>query len=175
MPKTRAQKKIILDELSQKIKDAKSIIFTKFEKLPVKENEELRRRIKAEGGEYVVTKKTLLDLTLKSNSLAVDMDSLDGKVAAVFGYQDEIAPAKVIDTFRKGLEEEKIFFLGGILDGKFIPAEMVESLAKLPSKQELLARLVGSLNSPVSGFVNVLAGNLRGLVCCLKAISEKKA
>jgi large subunit ribosomal protein L10 len=175
MPKTRGQKKVILDDLSQKVKDAKSIIFTKFEKLQVKENEDLRRRLKAEGAEYVVTKKTLLGLTLKNNSLEVDLKSLDGKVAAVFGYKDEVAPAKIVDTFRKGLEEEKIFFLGGILDGKFIPAGMVESLAKLPSKQELLAKLVGSLNSPVSGFVNVLAGNLRGLVVCLKAIGEKKA
>lgn len=175
MPKTREQKKAILDDLSQKVKDSKSIIFTKFEKLQVKENEDLRRQLKAEGSEYVVAKKTILGLTLKNNSLDVDLKSLDGKVAAVFGYEDEVSPAKVVDNFRKGLEEEKIFFLGGILDGKFIPAEMVESLAKLPSKQELLAKLVGSLNSPVSGFVNVLAGNLRGLVACLKAIEEKKA
>jgi large subunit ribosomal protein L10 len=174
MPKTRGQKKFILDELAKKTKDAKSIIFTKFEKLKVKENEELRRRLKEEGGEYVVVKKTLLNLALKNNSLEVDTGSFDGKVAAVFGFTDEVAPAKAVDTFRKSLEEEKIFFLGGILDGKFIPAETVESLAKLPGKKELLAKLVGSLNSPVSGFVNVLAGNLRGLVVCLKAIGEKK-
>jgi large subunit ribosomal protein L10 len=174
MPKTRQQKKVILDELSQKVKDSKSIIFTKFEKLQVKENEDLRRRLKAEGGEYVVTKKTLLNLTLKDNALDVDLNILDGKVAAVFSYKDEVAPAKVVDNFRKELEEEKIFFLGGILDGKFIPAEVVENLAKLPSKQEILAKIVGSLNAPVSGFVNVLSGNLRGLVTCLKAIGEKK-
>ncbi len=174
MPKTRQQKKVILDELSQKVKDSKSIIFTKFEKLQVKENEDLRRRLKAEGGEYVVTKKTLLNLTLKDNALDVDLNNLEGKVAAVFSYKDEVAPAKVVDNFRKELEEEKIFFLGGILDGKFIPAEVVENLAKLPSKQEILAQIVGSLNAPISGFVNVLSGNLRGLVTCLKAISEKK-
>lgn len=175
MPKTRSQKKLILDDLSEKAQKAKSIIFTKFEKLKVKESEDLRRRLKAEGSEYIVAKKTLLNLTFKNNSLEVDMADLDGKVAAVFGYQDEVAPAKIVDTFRKTLDEEKIFFLGGILDGKFIPAEMVESLAKLPSKQELLSKMVGSLNAPISGFVNVLAGNLRGLVCVLKAIEEKKA
>jgi large subunit ribosomal protein L10 len=109
MPKTRQQKKVILDELSQKVKDSKSIIFTKFEKLQVKENEDLRRRLKAEGGEYVVTKKTLLNLTLKDNALDVDLNILDGKVAAVFSYKDEVAPAKVVDNFRKELEEEKIF------------------------------------------------------------------
>ncbi|HTW96326.1 MAG TPA: 50S ribosomal protein L10 [Candidatus Methylomirabilis sp.] len=174
MPKTRAQKKVILDGLDEKAQAAKSVVFAKFAKLNVKENEDLRKRLKAEGGEYYVAKKTLFNLAFKEKHPDVDFKNMDGQVAAVFGYQDEVAPAKVVDTFRKEMEEPKIFFLGGILENKFIPAEMVEMLAKLPSKKELYAKLVGSLNSPVSGFVNVLAGNLRGLLTCLKAIGEKK-
>ena len=175
MPKTREQKKAILEDLADKLSRAKSVVFTKFEKLNVAENEVLRRRLKAEGSEYCVTKKSLLGLTFKESYPDVDFKGLDGKVAAIFGFNDEVAPAKVVDNFKKGLEEEKIFFLGGILENRFISKEEVESLAKLPSKQELYAKLVGSLNSPVSGFVNVLAGNLRGLVSVLKAVSEKKA
>jgi large subunit ribosomal protein L10 len=174
MPKTRAQKKVILDGLEEKAQAAKSVVFAKFAKLNVKENEELRRRLKVEGGEYYVAKKTLFDLAFKKKHPEADFRAMDGQVAAVFGYQDEVAPAKVVDIFRQELEEEKIFFLGGILENKFIPKEMVEMLAKLPAKKELYSRLVGSLNAPVSGFVNVLAGNLRGLVICLKAIGEKK-
>jgi len=68
-----------------------------------------------------------------------------------------------------------VSFLGGILEGKFLSKEEVLALAKLPSKQELYAKVVGSLNAPISGFVNVLAGNIRGLVNVLKAIEEKKA
>jgi len=60
------------------------------------------------------------------------------------------------------------------LDGKFLSQSQVEALAKLPSKQELYAKLVGSLNAPISGFVNVMAGNLRGLVTVLKSVAEKK-
>jgi len=175
MPKTREQKTEILSELADKVSRAKSIVFTKFEKLNVSENEDLRRRLKAEGSEYCVAKKTLLGMTLKKSHPEIEVNGLDGKVAAIFGFKDEVAPAKVVDEFKKGLEEEKIFFLGGILENKFISKEEVESLAKLPSKQELYAKLVGSLNAPVSGFVNVLAGNLRGLVVALKAIGEKKA
>jgi large subunit ribosomal protein L10 len=175
MPKTRAQKQVILEGLGEKVKSAKSVVFARFDKLLVKENEDLRHRLKAEGGEYYVAKKTLLNLAFKENNQEVDFGAMDGQVAAIFGYQDEVAPAKIVDTFRKEAEEPKIFFLGGILENKFISKEMVESLAKLPSKKELYAKLVGSLNSPVSGFVNVLAGNLRGLVTCLKAIGDKKA
>jgi large subunit ribosomal protein L10 len=175
MPKTKAQKQVILEGLGEKVKSAKSVVFARFDKLLVKENEDLRHRLKAEGGEYYVAKKTLLNLAFKENGQEVDFKAMDGQVAAIFGYKDEVAPAKVVDTFRKEAEEPKIFFLGGILENKFISKEMVESLAKLPSKKELYGKLVGSLNAPVSGFVNVLAGNLRGLVTCLKAIGEKKA
>ncbi len=175
MPKTKEQKKAILGELSEKASRAKSVVFTKFEKLNVAESEALRRRLKAEGSEYFVAKKTLLNLAFKETHPEVSLGELDGKVAAVFGFNDEVAPAKVVDDFKKGLEEERIFFLGGILENRFISKMDVESLAKLPSKQELLSKLVGSLNAPASGFVNVLAGNLRGLVCALKAIGEKKA
>jgi large subunit ribosomal protein L10 len=175
MPKTRAQKQVILDGLTEKVKGAKSVVFAKFAKLGVRENEDLRKRLKAEGGEYYVAKKTLLNIAFKNNKQEVDFKTMDGQVAAIFGYQDEVAPAKILDVFRKEAEEPKIFFLGGILENKFISKEMVESLAKLPSKKELYAKLVGSLNAPVSGFVNVLSGNLRGLVTCLKAIGDKKA
>jgi large subunit ribosomal protein L10 len=175
MPKTRAQKQVILTGLEEKVKSAKSVVFAKFAKLGVKENEDLRHRLKAEGGEYYVAKKTLFSIAFKNNKQEVDFKNMDGQVAAIFGYQDEVAPAKIIDTFRKEAEEPKIFFLGGVLENKFISKEMVDNLAKLPSKKELYAKMVGSMNAPISGFVNVLAGNLRGLVTCLKAISEKKA
>lgn len=165
---------MILDDLAEKVSRAKSVVFTRFEKLNVSENENLRRRLKAEGSEYCVAKKTLLSMTFKKSHPDVELPGLEGKVAAVFGFKDEVAPAKMVDEFRKGLEEEKIFFLGGILENRFISAAEVESLAKLPSKKELYAKLVGSMNAPVSGFVNVLAGNLRGLVVALKAIADKK-
>jgi large subunit ribosomal protein L10 len=175
MPKSREQKKVILEDLADKVSRAKSVVFTKFEKLNVSDNEDLRRRLKAEGSEYCVAKKTLLAMSFKKNYPDIDLKGLDGKVAAVFGFKDEVAPAKIVSEFKKGLEEEKIFFLGGILENKLISAAEVENLAKLPSKKELYGMLVGSLNAPVSGFVNVLAGNLRGLVVALKAIGEKKA
>jgi large subunit ribosomal protein L10 len=174
MPKTREQKKEILSEISEKISKSKSIVFTKFNALGVKENEALRQELKKENSEYLVAKKTLLGIAFKENQIGgFDAKDLEGKVATIFGYEDEVLPAKIVDEFMKK-HEGKIDFVGGILEGKFLSAQEVSALAKLPSKQELYAKIVGSINAPVSGFVNVLAGNLRGLVCVLKAIEEKK-
>lgn len=174
MPKTKEQKRTILKELGGKIAKSKSIIFTKFSGLTVKENQDLRIKLRQEKNEYFVAKKTLFGLALKDRGIAgLDVKKFDGQVAAVFGYEDEVAPAKIVDKFKKD-KEGKIEFLGGVLENKFISAAEVASLAKLPSKQELYSQIVGSINAPVSGLVNALAGNLRNLVQVLKALGDKK-
>lgn len=174
MAKTKAQKVQILSDLSDKIKQAKSIVFAKFKGLGVKDNEALRKELRAVKSEYLVAKKTLIDLAFKDKKIkGLEVDKLEGQIALVFGFDDEIAPAKIIDKFRKS-SEEKIGFAGGILDNAFISETKMAELAKLPGRQELLAKIVGSINTPVSGLVNVFAGNLRGLVNVLKAVGEKK-
>jgi len=176
MAKSREQKSEIIRNLKAKIDKSKSIIFTKFNQFGVKDNEDLRNQLRKENSEFYVAKKTLLDLAFKdSNISGLNTKELDGKVAAVFSYEDEVAAAKVVDKFRSDKDKEsKIDFVGGIMEGRFFSAEEVKMLAKLPGRQELYAQLVGSINAPVSGFVNALAGNLRKLVCVLKAIEEKK-
>jgi large subunit ribosomal protein L10 len=175
MPKTKGQKVAILASLKEKISASKSIVFAGFNALGAKEGEELRRELKKENSEYCVAKKTLLDLAFKENKiLGIDAKSFGGKIAVIFGYQDEVAPAKIMDKFMKG-KEGKIEFMGGILENKQLSKTEIIQLAKLPSKLELYGKLVGTLNAPISGFVNVLAGNIRALVNVLKAIEEKKA
>jgi len=173
MPKTKEQKKEILDNLTEKVKKSKSIVFTQFSGLGVVENEDLRNKLREENSEYYVAKKTLLNLALKSADLDINTRDFEGQIAAVFGYEDEVAPAKIVDEFIKA-NKDKISFLGGVLENRFMSQEEVTALAKLPSKQELYAKIVGSINAPVSGFVNALAGNLRNLVGVLKAIEDKK-
>jgi len=176
MPKNKIQKQEIFRNLSERIKKSKSIIFAGFNALTVKDNENLRAQLRKENSEYYVAKKTLMNLAFKENKLDINVRDFDGKLAAVFSYEDEVASAKILGNFRKEKDKDtKIFFLGGILEGKLLSQAEVEALAKLPSKQELYARLVGSINAPISGFVNALAGNLRNLVYVLKAIEEKKA
>ena len=175
MPKSREQKKEILKKLEDKITRAKSIVFASFNGLEAEENNKLRQTLKSEQSEYFVAKKTLFSLALKDKKIdGLDVKDFKGKIAAIFGYEDEVAPAKVIYDFQKK-NEDKIDFVGGVLENKFLSGEKITALAKLPSKIELYAKMVGSLNAPVSGFVNVLAGNLRSMVYVLSAIKEKKS
>lgn len=175
MAKSKEQKKQIVKDLVEKIKKAKSIIFISFNKLNVKENENLRQELRKENNQYYVPKKTLMDIAFKESGIAeIEVKKFAGQIAMVFGYEDEIIPAKILDKFNNETKD-KINFIGGILEGKYIDAEKVTKLAKIPSKQELYAQIVGSINAPVSGFVNVLAGNLRNLVYVLKAIEERKS
>jgi large subunit ribosomal protein L10 len=174
MPKTREQKRDILEILKEKISRSKSVVFTKFDKLEAKEGEELRRELKKENSEYYVAKKTLMKLAFKESGIEnLNPRDFDGRVAAVFGYEDEVAPAKIIAKFQK-THAEKIDFVAGILENKLLSGVEVTELSKLPSKQELYAKIVGSINAPISGFVNAMAGNLKNLVYVLKAIEEKK-
>ncbi len=174
MPKTKEQKKEILQKLEDKLKRSKSVVFAGFNALEVKDNEELRRNLQDNQAEYLVAKKTLLSLALR-NSLKIEIDpkKFEGKLATVFSYEDEVAGAKAVANFTKG-KEDKLYFLGGVLEGKLVSQEDVIALSKIPNREELYAQLVGSLNSPISGFVNVLAGSLRSFLYTLKAIEEQK-
>lgn len=176
MPKNKIQKQEILRNLSEKFKKSKSVVFAGFNALTVKDNEKLRDELRKENSEYYVAKKTLMNIAFKDQIDELNVRSLDGKLAAIFSYGDEVAPAKILANFRKDKDKEaRIFFLGGILENKLLTKNEIEAVSMLPSKQELYAKLVGSMNAPISGFVNALAGNLKNLVYVLKAIEEKKA
>jgi large subunit ribosomal protein L10 len=174
MAKTRAQKEKTLGDLEEKFSKIKAAVFVSFKGLKVKDATKLRNILRKEKIDYEVAKKTLLKLALGKNKLeGIDPKKLEGNIAVAFGYDDEVAPAKILNQFKAQNEALKI--LGGIVENKYIDSAQVIALANIPGRQELLAKLVGSINSPVSGFVNVLAGNLRGLVQVLKAMSEKTA
>jgi large subunit ribosomal protein L10 len=176
MPKNKIQKQEILRNLSEKFKKSKSVVFAGFNALTVKDNEKLRDELRKENSEYYVAKKTLMNIAFKDQMSDLNVREMDGKLAAIFSYEDEVAAAKVLGNFRKDKDKEaRIFFLGGILENKLLTKSEIEAVSALPSKQELYARLVGTMNAPISGFVNALAGNLKNLVYVLKAIEEKKA
>jgi len=170
MAKTKEQKKKTLEDLKEKIKKQKTIIFVDFAGLKVEGMSDLRKRLKRVDGQLKVAKKTLIKLALKDSGLKTEVDELKGEIGMVFGYKDEIAPAKAIYQFSK--ENVNLKILGGFFENKFKSAEDFISFAQLPSRQELLARLTGSISAPVSNFVRVLEGNLKGLVCALSAIKK---
>jgi len=172
MAKTKQQKKDTIEVLATGFKNSKSVVFANFQGLSVSDMENLRNKCRENNIDVLVAKKTLVKLALKEAGLEVDPTNFEGGVATFIGKEDEVAAAKQVNMFAK--EHDMVKMFGGILEGKFVDEQMVKSLANLPTKEELLARVVGSINAPVSGFVNVLAGNLRNLVYVLSAVKEAK-
>jgi len=170
---TRKQKEEIVKNLAEEIKAAKAVVFSDFKGLEVKDMTSLKKELKKEGASFKVAKKNLINIALKNTGADLDVKKMEGQIAVSASSEDETAVAKIISKFSKKNENLKI--LGGLLGVKEMSAEEIKALAKLPSKEELLAKLVGSLSSPLSGFMNVLQGNQRSLVQALKAIADKKA
>lgn len=173
MPKTRKQKEEDIKKLVEDINSAKSLVMTNYQGLTVKELEELRSKMREQGVAYKIVKNTLFEVARSKSELKdIEMEEQAGQVAVAFGMEDEVSPAKTVFDFSKGHKSMEI--LAGILDGKYLVKTEVETLAKLPSRDELLAKTVGTIKAPITGFVNVLAGNLRGLVGVLSSIKEQK-
>lgn len=174
MPKTKEQKKQAVQDIKEQLDRAKSVVFADFQGLKVNEIEELRSKCHDQNIGYVVAKKTLLRIALKEAGLKdIEPKDVPGSLATVFGFEDEVAPARILAEFAKGHEALEI--KAGILEGRLVDADEIIRLSKLPSKVELYAKVVGSINAPISGFVNVLAGNLRALVYAFNAIKESKS
>ena len=173
MPKTRKQKEAALQDAEKNLQGAKSVVFVGYHGLTVPEIEILRAQARADGIVLRVIKKTLLQRAFASQKLDINAKELGQGLAVAFSNSDEVAAAKLLAKFQKDHEVLKIY--GGLLENKFVDASAIVSLSKLPGKLELYAKLVSSLNAPVSGFVNVLAGTMRGLVSVLNGIKDVKA
>lgn len=174
MAKTRAKKTSEVQTLVEKLQRMKSAVFTTTAGLRVKDVNELRLLLRAAGVDYVVAKKTIFRRALETAKLSgIDVSGVNQSFAITFGYEDEVAPAKLLAQYAK--THEVVKFVGGILNGALAEADQMTTLSKLPSRQELRAQVVGTIAAPLSGFVNVLVGNLRGLVRVLDQVRERRA
>lgn len=171
MPKTRQKKESEVAKLTDYLKRMKSVVIAGYAGLKVKDVTVLRKELKKEGVAYMATKKTLLKRALADAGVALDISGLKSGIALAFGFEDEVAPAKLLATFRK--EHEQLALLGGMVGTATYSSEQVEALAKLPSRLELLAKIVGSLQAPLTGFVRVASGPQRGFVQVLSAKAQQ--
>jgi len=176
MALTRQQKEEIVASVKDSLKKQKSTVFTDFKGVSVSKMTELKRKLRESGAEYKVIKKNLLQKAVDEAGLeGVSVKEFEGSTGVAFSYEDEVSSAKVVYDFSKQEEVGEFKILGGILENKSMSEAEVLALAKLPSKEQLLGQLVGQLNAPIAGFVNVLAGNIKNLAYVLNAIKEKKA
>lgn len=170
---TRKQKEQIIAEVVEKIQRAKALVFADFKGLSVKDLTILKRELRATQSEWLVLKKTLLNIALEKAGIQINARSLEGQVSISFS-SDEVSAAKVIAPFAK--KNDKVLrIIGGALGTTALDVTQVQALAKFPSQQELRAQLVGTLQAPITGFVRTLSGNLSGLVRVLQAVADQKA
>jgi large subunit ribosomal protein L10 len=158
---SKAKKIEIVKSLGEKVARQKAMVFADFTGLKVKDLNDLKKKLRENGAEFKVAKKTLMTLVFKDKGIATDVKKMAGEVALIFGYSDEVSPAKVVYEFSKTNKNIKI--LCGYLENKEIALEQVVALAQIPSRQQLLANMVGSLSSPARNFAYVLQANLTGL------------
>ena len=162
-----------LEELNQKLDRSKTTVLTDFKGLTVDKFTDLRNRLKEIGGEIKVYKNTLLKIAFKEKDYQNENtdETMVGPSAVVFSYDNEVDPIKKVYDFAKENKLPKFKF--GFLGKDFIGPDKVKQLGELPNREVLLAQVVGSLNSPIAGFANVLQGNIRKLVYVLKATQNK--
>jgi len=157
MALTKQEKQASLKSLKEQIANQKSIVFADFSKVNSKDLFMLRKQLKEAGCKLKVAKKTLVRIAFGQSNISFwnkIKAIVPGQLALVFGIEDEIAPARISNKFTKVNENFKI--LGGIFEKRFIDKERVLVLANIPSRNELLSKLVGSLASSMTGFVTVL-------------------
>lgn len=172
MALTKSQKQKIIEDLKEKIEKQKITIFVNFTGLKVTDLFELRKKLKLANCQLKVAKKTLFNLVLKDYNTALfqEVAKLKGQMAVIFGFKEVILPAKIAYQF--SLENPNLKILGGYFEEKFREPDEIITLAQLPTRDELLARLVRNISAPISNFVNILEGNLKGLILVLSKIKK---
>ena len=148
------QKQQVVNELTEKLQTAVSGVLVDHRGLTVEEDTVLRRELRAAGVEYSVVKNTLTRFAANKVGFTELDPILNGPTALALSFSDEIAPAKVLCGFAK--KNEKLQIKSGFMDGKVISIDEIKALADTPSKDVLIAKIMGSLNAPVSKLVRTL-------------------
>lgn len=168
----RTQKAAIIEEIKAKAGASSLLVVSDFKGMPVEEMTRLRIKIREHGGELVVVKNTLARIALTDGAHDAIKDSFKENSAVAFGMADPVALAKALAAFAK--TSKTLVMKHGSLEGKPLTAGQLDALAKLPTRPELLAKALGTMNAVPTNFVSLFANMIRPLLYALKAIEEQK-
>lgn len=174
MPKTKVQKAAVIDELTSALKGSPNSVVTDFDKLTMVDLDNFRKEARAKGLRYTVIKPTLAQIAAKQAEVEGELNlAKTGKsYGLVWGGSDEVSTSKLAYEFAKK-SDDRVHIALGIIGGKIVAADMIKQLAMLPSYEELMGRVVGSMNAPISNFVYGLNYNLQSFYNVIKAIATK--
>ena len=172
MALSRDQKQAQVADLTEKLKTAQSVMFAHYIGLSVSDVNDLRSQLKDSGAEMKVAKKTLTKLAAKEAGMPeLNDDSMAGPISLIFSYEDPLCGAQV--AFKYGQEHDQVAIVGGIFDGKVLTKEEAVELAKMPSRDALLATFVGMMRSPLNTFASMCGSPLSGFARALSGMADK--
>ncbi|MBM4399590.1 MAG: 50S ribosomal protein L10 [Candidatus Cloacimonetes bacterium] len=166
----------IVNDLKTRLKDAAAIVLLDYKGINIEEVNQLRSRFRKENIDYLVQKNTLIKIALHELGIENLDDYLKGPTALAICKTDEIAPARILVKFLKDVMEEKEFpsFKAGFIAGNLLNAAQMKSLSALPSREELIGKVLGCLQAPISGFMSVTQGIIRKFVYAIDAVAKQK-
>ena len=170
--KTKEQKSQEISALTQEIGNANNAFLIDFKGITVPQVTELRKQVRETKSGYIVVKNTLALIALKDSPIVAMREKFNGPTAIAFNATDAVALAKALTKFAKDVPA--VQFKGAMLDGQVVPAEQIQAIANLPSRQELVSKLLFILQSPMRGLATVLQANIRNLAVVLDQIGKQK-
>lgn len=165
------KKKKEVQELSEEFQKAHVGVLVDYKGITVEADTKLRKQLRDAGCVYKVIKNTILERAFADAGIDGLDEYLKGTTAIAYAADDYVSAPKILSESAKKMEFFNI--KGGFIDGAVVDESQINALAKLPSKEVLVAQALGGLNAPIQGFANVLSGTMRGLVVALNAIAEK--
>ena len=170
--KNREQKAQAVTEFSEGIGKATNAFLIEFKGITVPQVTELRKQVRESGSEYVVVKNTLAMIAVKDSPLVQLREKFTGPTAVAYNTTDAVALAKALTKFAKDVPA--VQFKGAMLNGQIVPAAEIQNIANLPSREELISKLLYLMQHPIRGLVTVLSANIRNLAVVLDQIAKQK-
>jgi large subunit ribosomal protein L10 len=170
---SKTERQTTVEELTEQLRASPNLYVTDFSGLNVLRMTEFRRRLRAAGVRYVVVKNTLAQRALAANSVTELDQHLTGPTGLVLAGRDPVVAAKVLSDFAR--EFEKPTIKGGLVDGRAVTPEQVQRLASLPSREQLLGQLAGTMQAPLAQFAGVMNGMLYQMVGALEALRTQRS
>lgn len=175
MPKTREQKGKVIDSMTAILKDNPQAVVTDFERLTMVDLDAFRAKAREKGIRYTIVKPTLVEIAAKNAGIeGLSLTKTGKSYAFATGGKDEIDIAKAVYEFTKS-SDNRVHIAAGIVAGQVVSAETIMQLATLPSYEELLGRMVGTMNAPISNLVYSLNWNLQSFYNVVKAMQAAKS
>jgi large subunit ribosomal protein L10 len=168
----RTEKAQAISELNEGIGTATNAFLMSFKGITVPQVTELRRQVRETGSEYLVVKNTLALIAVKDSPLVALKDQFSGETAVAFNKTDAVLLAKALTKFAKDVPT--VTFKGAMLNGQIVPATQIQAIAALPSRDELLSKLLYLMQHPIRGLAIVLNANIRNLAVVLDQVAKQR-